>query len=198
MASFGAIAATSRAILGLLESAAPGHPEFAGTTFSLYGSADLQQPTLDRVAVSLYLYHVSVNTTRRNLTPRVDSLGRRLKPAIPLDLHYLLTAWSKEPGMQQRLFGWAVRVIQDTPTLPAAVLNQQSPEEVFRPDETVELIWENLSQQDIFEVWEVARKHHQPSATYVARILEIESTDALVESPLVQTRDFHYGEVTVP
>src|SRR5690349_21617821 len=124
MAATAAIAATSRAILGLLESAAAAEPEFSTAAFSLYTSGDLRQAMGDRLAISLYLYHVSVNTSRRNLPPRVDALGARRKPALPLDLHYLLTVWSKDATVQQRTLGWAVRVIHDTATLPAAILNQ--------------------------------------------------------------------------
>jgi hypothetical protein len=195
MAAPAAIAATSRAILGLLESAAAAEPEFSTAAFSLCTSGDLQRVIGDRLAVSLYLYHVAVNTSRRNLPPRVDALGVRRKPAIPLDLHYLLTVWSKDATTQQRMLGWAVRVIHDTATLPAAILNRHSPEEVFRPDETVEVIWQNLSQQEVSDIWEVARANQQPSASYVARIVEIESTVSLDEYPLVQTRDFGYGKV---
>ena len=202
MATYGAISATSTGILGLLESAAATEPDFAvggtlaGTSFALYGSADLQQPMGDPMKVSLYLYHVAVNTTRRNLSPRTDVNGQRRKPAIPLDLHYLLIAWAKNPEMQQRLLGWCVRIIQDTPTLPASVLNQHAPPPpVFRPDETVELIWETLSREDVFDIWGVARANQQPSAAYVARIVEIESTAPMDAQPLAQTREFIYGEV---
>jgi hypothetical protein len=196
MATFPAIAATSMAILGLLESAAAAEPEFSTAAFSLSTSADLQGARSDRLAVSLYLYHVAVNTSRRNLPPRVDALGVRRKPAIPLDLHYLLTVWSKDPATQQRMLGWAARVVHDTATLPAAVLNRHAPEEVFRPDETVEVVWQNLSQQELSDIWEVARANQQPSASYVARIVEIESDVSLDEYPLVQTRDLGYGKVT--
>ena len=197
MATFAAVAASSRGILGLLEAAAADEPDFATATFSLYESADMQGPVPDRPAVSLYLYHLHVNTTRRNLGPRVDSQGRKFKPALPLDLHYLLTAWSKDAVMQQRLLGWCVRVIHDTPTLPAGVLNQHTAETVFRPDETVEVIWENLSQQDLLNVWDVARANQQPSATYVARIVQIDSAVEVDEHPLVQSNDFGYGKVVV-
>jgi hypothetical protein len=119
----------------------------------------------------------------------------RRKPPIPLDLHYLLTAWSRKAATQQRALGWAVRVIHDTASLPAAILNRHQPEEVFRADETVEVIWHNLSQQEVSDIWEPAKANQQPSASYVARIVEIDSTVSLEEHPLVQTRDFAYGEV---
>ena len=198
MATHAAIAATSNALLGLLESAAAGEAEVATASFSLYNSEDLRRSIGERLVLSLHLYHVAVNTSRRNVGPQVDALGVRRKPPIPLDLHYLLTAWSKDPTTQQRALGWAVRVIHDTATLPAAILNRHAPEDVFRAAETVEVVWQNLTRQEVADIWEVARTNQQPSASYVARIVEIESTVSLEEYPLVQTRDFAYGAVARP
>jgi hypothetical protein len=195
VATDAAVFATSTAVLGLLELAATTEPEFSTASFSLFSSADLRAATTERLAVSLYLYHVGVNAGRRNVPGRVDPLGVRRLPALPLELHYLLTAWAKDAGTQQRLFGWAVRAVQDTPTLPAGVLNSHTPVEVFRPDETVEIVWENLSQQDVFDIWDVARANQQPSAAYVARVVEIESTVVVEEFPPVQTTDIRYGTV---
>jgi hypothetical protein len=195
MATYAAVSATSAAILGLLEAAAAAEAPFATASFRLLTSSDLQGSSADQLAVSLYLYHVGVNTSRRAAPGRMDPSGVRRLPALPLDLHYLMTAWAKDAGTQQRLFGWAARVIQDTPTLPASLLNAYTPDEVFRPDESVEIVWESLSQQDVFDIWEVARAKQQPSAAYVARIVEIESLVVIEEFPPVQTTDIRYGTV---
>src|SRR3954451_11221229 len=132
MASYPAIAATSEAILGLLESAAL-TSEFAGVSFAHYQAADFQTPI--PTGVSLFLHRVTVNPNR-NLAPRRNADGRRLRPAIPVDLHYLLTAWADDAIKQQRLLGFAVRTLEDTPILPAGVLNHYGPEnDVFEPVE---------------------------------------------------------------
>lgn len=55
MATFAAVAATSSALLGLLEAAARGHAEFGTAEFPLLRSDDLQKSPPDRLAVSLYL-----------------------------------------------------------------------------------------------------------------------------------------------
>lgn len=195
MATDAAIHATSAAILGLLEAAAEGHREFDGAEFALLTAAGLQASSPDGLTVSLYLYHVNVNASRRRATGQIDAFGMRHLPALPLDLHYLLTAWAKDAGMQQRLLGWVVRTVADTATLPAGLLNARSAEPVFRPAETVELVWESLSQQDLYDIWEVARAKQQPSAAYVARVIELESPVAVAEYPLVQTTDLRFGAV---
>lgn len=206
MAGYAGIAATSGAIVGLLAAAkesehaaaaqdTPARALFTETlSFQVYTSNQLQGTVApDRSVVSLYLYHVTANPTRRGALGRVDAAGVRHAPVVALDLHYLLTAWAKDADTQQRLLGWSVRVLQDTPTLDAGLLNSRTPEPVFRPHETVEIVWESLSQRDLFDIWDVARANQQPSAAYVARIVEIESTVPVEEHPLVQTTDFRYS-----
>jgi hypothetical protein len=177
----------SDAVLGLLRTAAIGG-EFDGVEFAHYGSASFHTPM--SLGLSLYLYRISVSANR-NLTCRVGPDGIRYRPPIPLDGHFLVTAWAEDPIKQQRMLGFAIRTLEDTPILPAGVLNQHSPEpDVFRPDETVELVFESVSVQDASYIWEVAQSKEQPSATYVARMIELESTVPVDGAKMVQTREF--------
>src|SRR4051794_25812910 len=128
MATHGAIAATSSALLGLLRAAAGGSSEFGTADFPLLRSIDLQDSPPDRLAVSLYLYHVGINVNRRTAPDRWEADGTRRASILPLDLHYLMTAWASDAGVQQRLLGWSARVVQDSPTLPTGLLNSFSPE----------------------------------------------------------------------
>ncbi len=194
MAAYPAIAATSEAILGLLESASPG-TEFEGARFDHYGAKELNDPMSD--GVSLWLYRVTVNTVRRSSPPRLAPDGTRYRPSLPLDLHYLLIAWGS-PLKQQRLLGWCARTIEDTPILPVGLLNHYGPEaDVFAADEAVELVWESLSQQDLYDIWEVAKHNAQPAIPYSARMVMIDSTVPLDEYAPVQTRDLGYATAAV-
>jgi hypothetical protein len=192
LATYHAIAATGQAILGLLADACP-KPEFSGIRFALYQTSDLQKPEIEE-GLSLYLYRVAVNGSIRNPPPRLGPDGRRYRPSLLIDLHYLLTAWAKTAARQQRLLGWAMRTLEDTPILPQGLLNHYTPErEVFRPNETVEIILESVGLQDLVNIWEVAKQHQQPSATYLVRAIALESGSDLSEMPLVQTREFDYA-----
>jgi hypothetical protein len=186
MAGYPAIAATSEAILGLVQRAAAGS-EFAGVMFKHYQASSFEQPMQEGIA--LYLYRVTVNGNR-NLPARVGLDGRRFAPPIPLDLHYLVIAWATDAIRQQRLLGFAIRAIEDTPILPAGFLNQHGPEaDVFRDEESVEVVLEVLSVQDASEIWDVAQSKEQVSATYVARMVEIDSSLPVADLGLVQTRE---------
>lgn len=187
MASYKAIAAISRAILGLLRDACP-KPEFEGAQFELYQATDFKKIDL---GISLYLYRIGAGS-RRNLPSRPGPNGKPLRPPLPLDLYYMLTPWAQTAEKQQLLLGWAVRTLDDTPILPAGLLNHYvSESDIFRQSESVELIYEPLSLQDLTSIWDIFKPNLPVSANYVARMVAVEST---IEqgAELVQTREFDY------
>jgi Pvc16 N-terminal domain len=194
MASTDAIAATTDAIRALLDGAAKESPTFSGITVSIYQSDDLQEALkADTTAMlSVLLHRISLSPNRRNVPVRTGPHGERYRPAIPVDLYYLVTAWAGEARTSQRLLGWAVRVLEDTPVLPSALLNDNGWDGTFYPDETVELTWAPLSMQEEYDMWQVAQNNQQPSASYVARTVAIESTRIVPEYALVQTTEWDY------
>ncbi|MDT7602291.1 MAG: hypothetical protein QOF61_288 [Acidobacteriota bacterium] len=196
MARHQAIAATGQAIISLLADACPS--EFEGARFELYQVKDFLTPMEE--GVSLYLYRIAVNGSRRSLPPTIGADGRKYRPPIPLDLNYLLTAWAKTAGRQQRLLAWALRTLQDSPVLPASFLNNYAPEhDVFRTHEAVELVFDSLSLQDMNNLWSVIKQPPPLSVTYIVRMIIIESEIPIDETAGdVQTRAFDAGQVVTP
>jgi hypothetical protein len=193
MATPYAIAATGQAILGLFANAIP-RDEFPAAKFELYQAKDFQSPMEE--GVSLYLYRITPAGEIRNFPPRITPDGKRYKPPLPINIHYLLTPWARDPVKQQRLLGWAMRVMEDTPVLPAGLLNQYAPEEqTFRPTETVDVIMETVSIFDMGQVWDISKPNVQPSVFYVARMIGVESPLETVVATNVQTRVFRTGRV---
>jgi hypothetical protein len=146
--------------------------------------------------VSLYLYRVA-SSSRRNLPSRTGPNGEQFRPPLPLDLYYMITAWGRDAEKQQGLLGFCIRELGNFPILPSGLLNHFGPElEVFREDEAVELVFEPLSLQDISNIWEPLKANLQPSATYVARMVAIESTVQVPGAGNVQTRLFDFKDAT--
>jgi hypothetical protein len=190
-----AIAATSNAIKLLLENAAP-TSEWVGTAFELYQAQDLQKPVDPaRSKVSIYLYRVLLSTVRRDRGARLGPDGLRYPASIPLDLHYLVTAWSSDARTSHQLLGWAIRVLDDTPVLPTALLNTyQAGRAVFARDETVELVWDPLTLVDLYDIWQVSAQNQAPSASYVARMVQLDSEIPIDEGDPVKVRQFEYAK----
>jgi hypothetical protein len=191
VATFQAIAATGGALLELLEGARP-RPEFDNAKFLLARLSDVERNTPPlKEGVSLLLYRVEVNAARRNRPPRATLDGRHVRTGLPLELHYLLTAWAETAQKQQRLLGWCMQFLDEHAILPASLLNTTEPEaDVFRPEETVEFVPESLSLQELANAWEFAQSGLQLSVGYVARVVELEPTAEPAAGAPVQTRQF--------
>jgi hypothetical protein len=196
MATPSAIAATTAAIKTLLDRAAGTSADFPSLDVSAFRSEDLQSPPSAETAlvVSVYLYRVTLSTVRIGMPGIVDRDGHRVRAPLLLDLHYLVTAWAKSALMQQKLLGWAVRALEDNPVLPATLLNDGGWEGTFAPTETVELVWQPLTPQEEWDLWQVAQTSQQPSALYLARGVALDSLVPTVEAPLTQTLELDYAE----
>lgn len=196
MATHQAIAAVSEGIRELLLGAYDAQ-QFGGlkADFQVYEGKDFQNPM--QTGVSLFLYRIEVNGTMRNAPPRLGSDGQLHRPPLPLDLHYILTAWADTATSQQLLLGWAMRVLEDAAILPSALLNVAWPE-TFRPEESVEIVTHHLTPQELFTLWDVLKPNVQTSITYLARLVNIESPYVLDVAAPAQTRAFRYGERVSP
>jgi hypothetical protein len=190
------IAAVGEAILALLVAARP-TPEFAGAQFELYQGRNFATPMEE--GICLYLHRITPGNVR-NLPPRVTADGRRFRPSVPVDLHYLLIPFAREAFKQHRLLGWAMRVLEDTRVLHTGLLNQHGPEpDLFASTESLDVLMETLPIQDIGSILEVTKPNiQQPVVPYVVRMVALDSDIEFVDADLVQTREFGMGKVLVP
>ncbi len=183
-------------MLGLIEEHCP-RALLISPEFKLYHAADFERPMSE--GFSLFLYRVSINASVRNLPPRRTADGRRYRPSLPLDLHYLLTPWAGDGERQQRMLGWGMRFLEDLGTLPAGLLNHYVQEtDSFRPEEAVEIVCDPLPLQDYVNLWDKLKPKMQTSITYALRMVMLDSS---IESPgygLVQTREFAAGTLVAP
>jgi Pvc16 N-terminal domain len=191
MADYRAIAAVSTALAGLLRDRYPRDEFGQGLDVSLYQTRDFENPMQD--GFSIYLYRVAINGAMRNLTLRRSADGRRWRPSLPLDLHYMITPWAQDVERQHRMLGWAMRMMEDTAVLSAGHLNHYMPEtETFAPHEGVELICDPLSLNDYLTLWDRLRPRLPASATYALRMVLIDSDVAVDDGAAVQTRRFDF------
>jgi hypothetical protein len=196
MASPDAIAATTAALQLLFERAALDVSDYKSTlTVAPYQASDLQKPVSpEALTLSIFLYRACVSDGLRNVpVGYLNGLPRR--PAIPVDLFYLITAWASSATVQQRLLGWAIRTLEDTSTLPSTLLNEGNWTGVFGASEAVEMVWHPLTAQEEYDLWQIAQTNQQPSASYVARTIALESSLTAPAAPLAQTLDARLGVI---
>jgi len=191
MATRSAIAATTEAIIRLLRTSYdPTQFNNAPLDFQVYIASDFHTP-MDE-GVSLLLYRIFQDGTSRTPPGRLLPDGQRGPTKLPLELHFLLTAWAKTASLQHELAGWMMRTLEDNPILYPSLLNSYKPD-VFYPEETVELGLAQLSTEDLFDIWDTIVRHmYQLSVPYVARMVRIESTLPNTTTAQVQQRVMDY------
>ncbi len=193
MASYRAIGATCEAVVRLLQQSwRPALFDGADLQFAVYRTHNFSTPM--EVGVSLFLYHVGVNGVQRTPPGRIGPDGEPRRSQLPLDLHFLLIPWAKEASLEHEILGWLMRTIEDTPNLPAGLLNTVAPD-VFEAGETVDLVCGHMSNEESFRIWDVLPNDFQLAVPYVARIVRIDSEMARAGGGPVLTRRLEFGVV---
>lgn len=182
MADYRAIRAVGESLMGLLESSyRPEDFNDIVADFRMFTSRDFTNNNAITNGASLFMYRLFCNGVYRTPPGRIGENGMRMDSQLPLELHFLITVWGGEASYQYELAGWIMRVLEDSPMFPSAVLNSTTPN-VFRSDETVDFTLAELSTEDLFRIWDVLGVNaYQLSIPYVARVVNIESIQPLAE-----------------
>lgn len=200
MADFRAVLAVSEAMRGVLRSSYR-REDFDNTELEFEINTP-QQFSSRRIAngVTIFLYRIYINGVNRIPAGRLDVTGRRQRPLLPLELHYLVTVWAAEHTLQHSLATWTMRTLEDNALLNAGVLNAGGAN-VFRQDESVELSQAEMRTEDLFRIWDVLGANpYQLSMPYLARVVPVESLVRLpaADGPPIQTRGVRYAALENP
>jgi Pvc16 N-terminal domain len=124
-------------------------------------------------AVTVFLYHVSMHGEMRNAPRHMLSNGTVLGPPLPLELRLLITPWTQVTRDAYRIIGSIAQVLHDHAVLGFGELLG---DDVWMPDDTVELILESLSVEEHYDIWEPTDIPYRLSLAYLARLIGIDST----------------------
>src|SRR5688572_17464366 len=152
--------------------------------FRLLSSGQMTTPDDDGGILSLFLYRVTMNEHLRNVS-RVNRPSGGTVP-LSLDLHYLMTVWADGALAEQTILAWAMHEIYRHPVLDASSL---SPEALWGPDEVIQLIPAELSNEDIMRIWDAIEPTYRLSVSYIARMVRIEEVDDRVGNRVVAVRN---------
>jgi hypothetical protein len=161
VANYRAIATVCQAVADLLDHQYR-KDDFKGSPldFRVIEAHDLDQPPTG--GVTLFLYRVAPDASAR-------SASRKGGASLPLSLHFILTAWGKDAGQQQRILGWAMETLNEHPVLDATLLNAVKGT-VYEADESVEVALEDLGDEAMMRLWKRISPHgYQISVAYSAK-----------------------------
>lgn len=155
--------------------------------FQLFSSGELNAFSEEDTCLSLYLYRITMNEHVRNqalLGDPSDSL-----PPLALDLHYLLTVWSKSAEAEHTILAWAIRQLYLHQTLS---LSDLSPSGGWSAGDVVQVIPAELTTEDMMRIWDALSPPYSLSASYIARVVRVEpDTPQEAPKPVVERRMVH-------
>lgn len=154
--------------------------------------------------LNLFLYRVSANPAWRNAgLPAWAADGTRLaNPPLPLDLHYLLTAYGAEDFSAEILLGYAMELLHDRPLLTRADIRRSlAPDSPLKVSlipkdtqgraavdladqiETLKITPQYLGTEELSKLWTAMQARLRPTMAYEVSTVLIQGTRA-VRSPL--------------
>jgi hypothetical protein len=184
VAGFGGIAAVGRSIELLLNAGyAAVEPVTGRTTKSkLVRTEDLDPPapTISRPGLSVLLYRVDFNKTMRASWASTSSVDGNVH--LPLDLHYLLTAWGDNAEEEHRIIGRSMQILEAAGGLSGTSLQ---PGGDWSATESVELYLEDMPTDDLMRTFDSLRCEFRLSIPYLARVVVVSTGDGVPEDDVL-------------
>ena len=192
MASYRAIGAACEAIIRLLhQSWQPALFDNAPLQFKVYNTKDFTDQTV-KTGVSLFLYRAAVSPIQRSSPAKPKPDGKLRRSQLPLELYFILTPWAQEPSLEHEILGWMMRIVEDAPSLSSGILNTLLPD-VFEAEETLEIVPGQLTNEEMFRIWDVLPGDFRISVPYMARTLRIDSELEVPAGTPVLTKELEFG-----
>jgi hypothetical protein len=151
--------------------------------FKLLSSGDLVGETDLDATLSLFLYRITVNEHARNVR-RVNDPARENLP-LAVDLHYMLTMWSKSAFTEHVVMAWAMRQLHQHPVFDASTLTSEAS---WGAGDFVQVIPAELGTEELMRIWDALDPGYRLSASYIARVVRIDSDAEPTFAPVVASR----------
>ncbi|MBE8968997.1 DUF4255 domain-containing protein [Nostocales cyanobacterium LEGE 12452] len=163
----------------------------------------------ERAQINLFLYQVTQNRNVdwvsqefRSRHSRINGNPRSQTPPLALDLHYLLTAYGAKDFQAELLLGYAMHLLHKTPAITSDIIENTlinasttntssafsqavasvSVSDLAEQIGQIKLTPEFFNMEETSKLWSALQTHYRPSATYLASMVLIESSNDKSES----------------
>lgn len=164
-----AVSATLRSLLRahLIDS---GDPDLVGVDVFLESPREFRDLS-ETVGVSLWLYRVTRNGFVFNHPPPPASASSFALPALPIDLHYLVTPISEDIGDAQDLLGRILQTFNDHAVVGGTDLQGA----LVGSGHELRVTLDALSLEDLTRVWNAMQQPYALSVPYLVSVVAIDS-----------------------
>ena len=175
-----AIAAATATLRHLLDSQVPQVADLSGLSVTTQPPDVAEKSSADN-QLNLFLYQTVVNGAWRNQDmPRQVRPGETAAPPLAINLHYLLTAYSRADGdggtMSHRVLGGAMSVLHDHPVLGRdEIASALANNDLGQQFERLRITPIGLGVEEISKLWTVFQTQYRISAAYELTVVLIDS-----------------------
>ena len=172
MSTYPVVSAVSATLRNLLLShfMDSGDPALAAVDVFLSSPRELRDEDTS-VGVSLWMYRVTRNEFLLNRTPPPAGESMFPSPPLPVDLHFLVTPLSEDPGDEQDLMGRILQTFQDH----AVVRGTDLAEELSGSGHELRVTLDTLSLEDLTRIWNALEEPYSLSVPYQVSVVSLDS-----------------------
>jgi hypothetical protein len=148
--------------------------------------------TLATNQLNVFLYQITPNGALRNgdLPTRASGGEQIRRPVLAVDLHYLITAYSRNGSQAEVMLGQASHLLHDRPIFTQRDISKMETKWAVGSDpflksiaasglsaqiEMVRLIPQWQSTEELSKLWSAFQTHYRPTTAYLASVLLIEA-----------------------
>lgn len=146
---------------------------------------DLARKGVTKAQLNLFLYQTAINAGWRNLDlPHATRPGERGMPPLPLNLHYLITAYgraeSDNDAISHRVLGGAMSVLHDHPVLARGdIRTALADTDLGDQFETLKVTPIAMTLEEMSKLWTTFQTQYRLSAAYELTVILIDSRTAV-------------------
>jgi hypothetical protein len=147
--------------------------------------------SIDKPAITLFLYQISENPEMRNAPPRRLVNGGVQRQPLPLELCYMVTPWgvrasegndvdAQATQEEHRLLGGILQTFYDHAEVTGSDLSQDGvTTPIWSFIDTMQIVLESSTSEDLFRIWDSGEHPFRTSLTYRVRVLGLEPAEVL-------------------
>jgi hypothetical protein len=124
---------------------------------------------VSRPALTVHVYRVDLDPSVRTAWATAAVGGGRRRPALAVQMHFLITPWGANADEEHRIIGRAMQAIEETPILSGPLLAGEG----WEPDETLQIVMEDMDTHALLRIFDSLPISYRLSTPYLARVLRL-------------------------
>lgn len=164
------------------------HGGLQGLSFELFTTTSFEGAPVNKV--SLFLYRVEVDPTRRHKELPPEAPGDSPRIALALDLRYLLTVWMTDAEREQQILQECMELLESKPILSGPLLDPAYP---WQPEDALRVYLDAVSHEDMMRLWDLLEPKYRLSVPYVVRTAKLSPAATSLSAPPVLSRTNIYS-----